>query len=81
MPKYKYTMIYFDDTIGEIDDVIENSGKIHFVDTSKNCHLCSVSSNDYDSLLRQAENLKRRFWIGLFKDAEVLLRHVIPSGE
>lgn len=72
MPEYKYTMIYFDDEIGDSDG-------IHFVNTYANCNLCSVSSNDYNSLLRQAEGMKRRFWIGLFKDAEVWLRHVLPS--
>ena len=75
MPKHKYTMIYFDDEIG-------NSDGIHFVNTLANNNLCSVSSDDYNSLLRQAEGMRRRFWIGLFKDAEIILRHVLPpSGE
>ena len=74
MAKYKYTMIYF-------DDEISNSDGIHYVNTLENCNLCSVSSNDYNSLLRQAEGMKRRFWIGLFKDAEVWLRHVLPYTE
>ena len=77
MTKYKYAMIYFDDTISEAGTEAE----VSFINTLANCNICSVSSNDYNSLLRQAEGMKRRFWIGLLEDAEVMLKHVLPVGE
>ena len=74
MPKYKYTLIYFDDEIDE-------SNEIHFVNPMKNCHLCSVSGDDYDFVLEQRRKRKSKYWVGEMKDARLRLKHTLPLIE